>query len=219
MPCYPYDTTMSEIEKVLRQGALVAAPALLGMVVRVNGCAARIVEVEAYLEEDPASHAYKGPTRRNAPMFLAGGHVYVYRSYGVHWCLNIVTGKEGVGEAVLLRAAEPLEGIPLMRSRRGERHPDHRLLAGPGNLCAGLGVDGSFSGEPLGCVFPCRACRVLSLPLPRPESASPRRRIVCGVLLTLPAGPSADPSDARALDQAAEGSAKSHCLDSTSTSR
>ncbi len=150
MPCYPYDTTMSEIEKVLRQGALVAAPALLGMVVRVNGCAARIVEVEAYLEEDPASHAYKGPTRRNAPMFLAGGHVYVYRSYGVHWCLNIVTGKEGVGEAVLLRAAEPLEGIPLMRSRRGERHPVHRLLAGPGNLCAGLAVDGSFSGEPLG---------------------------------------------------------------------
>ncbi|RMG26211.1 MAG: DNA-3-methyladenine glycosylase [Armatimonadetes bacterium] len=141
---------MSEIEKVLRQGALVAAPALLGMVVRVNGCAARIVEVEAYLEEDPASHSYKGPTRRNAPMFLGGGHVYVYRSYGVHWCLNIVTGKEGVGEAVLLRAAEPLEGIPLMRSRRGERHPDHRLLAGPGNLCAGLGVDGSFSGEPLG---------------------------------------------------------------------
>lgn len=134
---------------ILRLDALEAAPLILGLELRAGRCSGRIVEVEAYREDDPASHCFRGRTPRNAPMFLCGGHLYVYRSYGVHWCLNLVTGKEGEGQALLIRALEPTEGQAIMRQRRGQV-PERRLCAGPGNLCRALGIDGSFSGERLG---------------------------------------------------------------------
>ncbi|MER3413355.1 MAG: DNA-3-methyladenine glycosylase [Armatimonadota bacterium] len=138
-----------EIRGVLRLYALEAAPLVLGLELSVGACSGRIVEVEAYTQNDPASHSYRGRTQRNAPMFLSGGHIYVYRSYGVHWCLNLVTGEEGQGEALLVRAIEPTAGVAVMRRRRGPV-AEHRLCAGPGNVCRALGVDGSFSGQAIG---------------------------------------------------------------------
>lgn len=99
-----------------------------------------IVEVEAYDHEDPAAHGYGNKrTERNASMFLPGGHAYVYRSYGVHWCLNFVCGDEGVANAVLIRALEPTHGIQTMQSRRGVE-AERLLCSGPGRLCQALGV-------------------------------------------------------------------------------
>lgn len=103
--------------------------------------AARIVETEAYLADDPASHSWRGPTRRNRAMFERGGCLYVYRIYGVHRCVNIVTGPVGVGTAVLLRAAEPLIGIERMIERRGRHVPMAKLLSGPANLARAFGFD------------------------------------------------------------------------------
>lgn len=138
-----------EILRVLRLDALEAAPLVLGLELSVNGCSGRIVEVEVYTQDDPASHSWRGRTERNAPMFLEGGHLYVYRSYGVHWCLNLVTGREGDGQALLVRALEPTAGLDGMRRRRGVLS-ERRLCAGPGNVCCALGVDGSYSGERIG---------------------------------------------------------------------
>jgi DNA-3-methyladenine glycosylase len=111
-------------------------------------CEGVIVETEAYLgPEDPASHAATiRITDRNRVMFGPAGVAYVYRSYGVHWCLNVVTGRAGEGEAVLLRGIEALAGVEAMRSRRGGRDP---LGAGPGRLTQALGIDGSLDGHPL----------------------------------------------------------------------
>ncbi len=127
------------------------APRLLGMVLttRVDGEATSltITETEAYLPGDAASHAYRGRTPRNAPMFAEPGTVYVYRSYGIHWCVNIVTGPTGSGQAVLIRGGDPIEGVETMIRRRGRA--DH-LTDGPGKLCQAMGIDGSFSGSRLG---------------------------------------------------------------------
>jgi len=127
------------------------APRLLGMVLTTTSGGAKtsveISETEAYLHDDPASHAFRGPTPRNAPMFGAPGGVYVYRSYGIHWCANIVTGPAGSGEAVLIRGGEPIEGRAVMIRRRGRA--DH-LTDGPGKLCQAMAIDGSFSGSMLG---------------------------------------------------------------------
>ncbi|MGH7660208.1 MAG: DNA-3-methyladenine glycosylase [Vulcanimicrobiaceae bacterium] len=110
--------------------------------------AGRIVEVEAYLTGDPASHAFRGMTRRNAAMFSERGYAYVYRIYGTSWCLNVSSRETGVGEAILVRALEPLEGIRAMRLRR--RHVrDRDLLRGPGRLCEALGIDGAVDGMDL----------------------------------------------------------------------
>jgi DNA-3-methyladenine glycosylase len=108
-----------------------------------------IVEVEAYDHEDPAAHGYLNRrTERNASMFLPGGHAYVYRSYGIHWCLNFVCGEAGVSSAVLVRALEPTRGVEEMRERRGV--DDMRLLcSGPGRLCQALGVTREHDGLPL----------------------------------------------------------------------
>ena len=124
------------------------APDLLGVTLLVDGVGGPIVEVEAYHHEDPASHGFGGPTERNAAMFGPPGHAYVYRSYGIHWCLNFVCEEEGAASAVLLRALEPAFGLDAMRARRGLDEP--RLLAsGPGRLCQALAVTRDHDGRPL----------------------------------------------------------------------
>ena len=109
-----------------------------------------LTEVEAYEGEvDPASHAYRGETPRNAVMFGPAGHVYVYRSHGIHWCLNVVTGTPGTASAVLLRAGRVVEGVDLARSRRGAHLPLQALARGPGNLGKALGITGEANGSDL----------------------------------------------------------------------
>ena len=121
------------------------APELIGATLLVDGVGGLVVEVEAYDQEDPASHAYRGPTPRNASMFGPAGHAYVYRSYGIHWCLNFVCEPEGSASAVLIRALTPTHGLAVMRRRRGVS--DERLLcSGPGRLCEAMGITSKQNG-------------------------------------------------------------------------
>ena len=149
----------------------VAAPLLLGCtltrIITLNGekhkLVARIVETEAYDQDDPASHAFGGPSDRNAAMFGPAGHLYVYVSYGMHHCCNVVCGPEGFGSGCLVRAVEPLEGVEVMRelreagragkkqAERARKHPLklRDLTSGPGKVCAALGVDKGLYGHDL----------------------------------------------------------------------
>src|SRR6202161_3141667 len=128
---------------------LEVAPDLIGVTLLVNGAGGIIVEVEAYHHTEPAAHSYGGMTPRNAVMFGPAGFVYVYRSYGIAWCVNLVCEKAGAASAVLIRALEPTHGIPAMRRRRGV-HDERSVCSGPGKLTEGLGITHAHNGVALG---------------------------------------------------------------------
>jgi DNA-3-methyladenine glycosylase len=133
-------------EELLAGGVHEVARGILGWTFLKDGVGGRIVEVEAYSPEDPASHAFRGRTPRNASMFGAAGTLYVYRSYGVHWCANVACEGEGVGAAVLLRALEPMHGLDDMRRRRGDVS-DRALCSGPGRLTQALAIGPACDGR------------------------------------------------------------------------
>lgn len=143
---------MSEWQQILSQAPEIVAPRLLGaeFVRKIDGkiLRGRIVETEAYHQSDAASHSYKGRTPRNDVMFGPAGHLYVYFTYGMHYCCNVVTGFGGEGAAVLLRAIEPLEGVDVMALNRGGRS-GHDMTNGPAKLCQAFAIDTSWNGHDL----------------------------------------------------------------------
>src|SRR6266550_1374197 len=158
-PLHAGRTARPMIEKLPRdfylQDTVTVARALLGCTLwrrrRRELLAARLVETEAYLgANDAASHARRGlRSTRNESMYLNGGHAYVYFTYGMHWCMNVVTQESDIAEAVLLRAAEPVRGVESMRARRPKAKRDVDLMNGPGKLCSALAIDRALDGEPL----------------------------------------------------------------------
>jgi DNA-3-methyladenine glycosylase len=124
------------------------APELIGATLLVDGVGGIIVEVEAYHQSEPAAHSYRGPTPRTMVMFGPPGFAYVYRSYGIHWCINFVCEPEGSAAAVLIRALQPTHGIPVMRRRRG-LHDERTLCSGPGKLTGALAITNRHNGLPL----------------------------------------------------------------------
>jgi DNA-3-methyladenine glycosylase len=141
-----------DLLEVLSEPVLEAAPRLLGAVLRSGDVAVRLTEVEAYDgPRDPGSHAFRGRTARNAVMFGPPGHLYVYFTYGMHWCANVVCGQEGTPSAVLLRAGEVVDGLAAARARRTAARLDRDLARGPARLCQALGIDATANGHDLRC--------------------------------------------------------------------
>ena len=155
-------------ERFFARDVVSVARELIGATLLVSGIGGVIVETEAYDREDPASHSFSGPTRRNAAMFGPPGRAYVYRSYGIHWCLNFVCGETGHGSAVLIRALEPAAGIETMAARRGLAEA-RALCAGPGRLTQALGLTIEHDGLSLA-----------SPPFQLLERAEPEPAIVTG---------------------------------------
>jgi DNA-3-methyladenine glycosylase len=140
-----------ELLEVLSGPVLDAAPRLLGSVLRHGDVACRLTEVEAYDgPRDPGSHAFRGRTARNAVMFGPPGHLYVYFTYGMHWCANVVCGPSETASAVLLRAGEVVDGLGTARARRTAARLDRDLARGPARLCQALGIDAGANGHHLG---------------------------------------------------------------------
>ena len=161
------------------------APELLGKVLVRGERAARIVEVEAYCgSEDPGSHAYRGMTKRNVTMFGPPGRLYVYFTYGMHWCANAVCGRDGEGVAVLLRAAEPVSGVDEMRALRPAARRDRELLSGPARLCQAFGLDRDFDGADL--VTADRGVTIVDDGVPPPAVPAVTTRIGLSVGTELP---------------------------------
>jgi DNA-3-methyladenine glycosylase len=141
-------TAGRDLRRQLARPVLEVAPELLGWRVSDGAVTVRLTEVEAYDGQglDPGSHAHRGRTPRNSVMFGPPGHAYVYFTYGMHWCLNLVTGPDGTATAVLLRAGEVVDGVDVARARRPAARSDVQLASGPARLAQALGVDGSFLG-------------------------------------------------------------------------
>ncbi|KQY55002.1 DNA-3-methyladenine glycosylase [Lysobacter sp. Root494] len=160
-----------------RRDPRVVAPELLNkLLVRDDGRAGRIVEVEAYAgSEDPAAHSFRGRTARNATMFGPAGHLYVYFTYGMHWCANAVCGEVGEGYGVLLRAIEPVAGVELMRAARGHPARERDLGSGPGRLGQAFGITREIDGADL--VTGDRGMRIVSDGTPPPADAIATSRI------------------------------------------
>jgi len=152
------------------------ARALIGARLTIDGVGGIVVETEAYDQDDPASHAFVGPTDRNRSMFGPPFHAYVYRSYGIHWCLNVVCGAPGHGAGVLIRALEPTDGLDRMAERRGTAEP-RLLCSGPGRVGQALGVTRALDGLPVDA--PPFALEPPALP--RPVVTGPRIGISRGV--------------------------------------
>ncbi|KAB1910462.1 DNA-3-methyladenine glycosylase [Micromonospora sp. AMSO31t] len=144
-------TDLSALSDLLAGPVVPAARGLLGCRLTGHGVTVRITEVEAYAGTagDPASHAHRGRTPRNAVMFGPAGHAYVYFTYGMHWCVNVVTGPDGEASAVLLRAGEVVDGLDVARERRPAVRRDTDLARGPARLCAALSIDRSVYGADL----------------------------------------------------------------------
>lgn len=168
--CRATFTDLATLAELLAGPVVPAASGLLGCQLSVNGVTVRITEVEAYAGAagDPASHAHRGRTPRNTVMFGPAGHAYVYFTYGMHWCMNVVTGPDGEASAVLLRAGEVVEGIDVARARRTAVRRDVDLARGPARLCAALGIDKSLYGRYLLGDGPARLWPALE---PVPEAA------------------------------------------------
>lgn len=165
--------------------ATTVAPQLLNKVLRYGACTGRIIEVEAYLQDDPASHSFRGRTPRNRAMFGAPGHLYVYLIYGMHHCANVVTGAVDDGQAVLIRAVTPRTGLDEMIARRGRTA---NLCGGPGVLCQAFGIDRTHDGSDL-CAEPASASLGISIwddGTPAPTRPTTSRRVGIRVGRDLP---------------------------------